>query len=393
MSDSRLNYLFGKYYDKTATVEERAEFMEAVTHLKSDDELFGLMEAAYQSDQSLLMEFTPQIRERILKNVFLADGTENLEPYVKVRKLNFNWISYVAAVLIMLVAAGLFFYKHRSAGDQSFARQTDVAPGGNRAILTLGNGEKIILDDAANGVLAKQGNITVSKRADGQLVYNIGEGHGSVSSINSIETPNGGKYEVNLPDGTKVWLNAGSQLRFPTLFAGNERKVELSGEAYFEVAKNLKKPFKVKMNNNAEVVVLGTHFNINAYDGEADINTTLLEGAVMVRMNKKMEKILPGQQALLNRTNKNISLVDDVNVNQVIAWKNGFFSTEGISLPALMKQVEKWYDVRVIYKDDVQADFKAKLPRDISLAELLNLLELTKQVHFKLDKKTLIVMK
>jgi len=389
MSDSRLNDLFSKYFDKTATPEERAEFMRLVAQLKSDAPLVKLMETTYKSDQSVL-EFTSEIKEKILNNIY-----QEAEADVPVRKLSWfsnNWVKYAAVLLVGILAFGLYFYKKEQ--NNLLALQTqDIAPGGNKAILTLGNGKKIVLDTTENGVLVKQGNISISKTADGQLVYNVMGDENEPATLNTIETPNGGQYQVNLPDGTRVWLNAGTQLRFPTVFVGKERNVELTGEAYFEVAKNAKKPFKVKMNNNAEVVVLGTHFNISAYQDENEINTTLLEGAVMVKMDQHTEKISPGQQALVSRIDKNINLVNDVNVNQVIAWKNGFFSTEGISLPALMKQVEKWYDVRVVYKDNVQADFMARLPRNISLVELISLLELTKQVHFKLDKKTLTVMK
>lgn len=392
MSDSRLNDLFGKFFDKTATPEERAEFMRLVAQLKSDEPLFKLMEASYKADRSNL-EFTPEIKEKILNNIYQAANTADIDvPVRKLSRFKKGWLKYAAVLLLGIIALGVYFYKKEQNNLLALQRQ-DIAPGGNRAILTLGNGKKIVLDTTSNGVLAKQGNISISKTADGQLVYNVIGDENAAATLNTIETPNGGQYQVNLPDGTRVWLNAGTQLRFPTVFVGHERNVELTGEAYFEVAKNATKPFKVKMNNHAEVVVLGTHFNISAYGEENEINTTLLEGAVMVKMDRQTKRILPGQQALVNRTDKNINLINDVNVNQVIAWKNGFFSTEGISLPVLMKQVEKWYDVRVVYKDDVQAEFMARIPRNISLAELISLLELTKQVHFKLDKKTLTVMK
>ncbi|WP_161603042.1 FecR family protein [Pedobacter arcticus] len=381
--------MFGKYFDKTATSEERIEFMGLVAQLKSDETLVSLMETRYMTDQSIL-EFSPEIKEKILNNIHHKAETDI--PVRQVRMFNLNWAKYAAVLVVGIFCFGLYFYK--KAQNNLLVLQTQhIAPGGNKATLTLGNGKKIILDTIANGVLVKQGNISISKTTNGQLVYNVIGDEKEPATLNTIETPNGGQYQVNLPDGTKVWLNAGTKLSFPTFFVGNERKVELKGEAYFEVAKNAKKPFKVKMSNQAEVVVLGTHFNISAYEEEKEINTTLLEGSVVVKIGQKTAKISPGQQALVNKSDKNIELVDDVNVNQVVAWKNGFFSTEGISLHELMKQVEKWYDVRVIYQDDVQVDFVARLPRNITLLELINLLELTKQVHFKIDKNTLTVMK
>lgn len=393
MSYSRLDYLFGKYYNKTATAEERAEFMEHVVKLDEDDPLFELMEAAYLADESLLNEFTPQIRERILSNVFQAEeNTTTPVVIAKTVKLSRFRIWSVAAAVVFCLGISLFFYYKTGITDQPLMAEhsgKDIAAGGNKAVLTLGNGRKIVLDEVANGELVHQDGISISKTSDGQLVYHLKEEKGSIPSFNTIETPNGGQYQVNLPDGTRVWLNAGTVLKYPTLFGGTERKVELVGEAYFEVARDAHKPFKVKLNNDAEVQVLGTHFNVNAYKEEKSINTTLLEGAVMVKKGSRKEQIIPGQQAQINRNQEGISLINGVNVNQVIAWKNGFFSTDAINLDLLMKQVEKWYDVKVVYTEDVQAEFVGKLPRNVSLTELLRLLELTKKVHFNIEGRTI----
>lgn len=392
MSNYEFAYLFNKYFDKTATVEERDAFMQHLTTLESDEEINKLLEEAYNRNADQL-EFLEPIKSKILNNIFKTEQ-EIAAPLdsVKVLKFYSGWIKYAAAILLISLSLGLYFYQKQPQNFTVVSNIKDILPGGNRAILTLGNGKKVILEDAATGLLAEQGNIEIRKAADGQIVYNIKGETGDASVINTIETQNGGQYQINLPDGTKVWLNAASSLKYPTSFASNERKVELSGEAYFEVAKNEKKPFKVKLNNDAEIKVLGTHFNINAYPEEQSINATLLEGSIAMKSGLKIEKIIPGQQAQAFN-NHRINVVNDVNLSQVMAWKNGFFSVDAASLQDIMKQVEKWYDVKVIYKDNVQAEFVAKLPRNVPLQELLGLLEYTKQVHFKLEGKTLYVMK
>ncbi|WP_316805615.1 FecR family protein [Pedobacter nototheniae] len=388
MSNSEFAYLFSKYFDKTATAEERDAFMQHLATLKSDIEINKLLEEAYNNNVDQL-EFPAPIKAKILHNIFSSAHKTN---QVKVFKFYKGWIKYAAAILLISLGIGFYWYQKQLQNPLLTSNTKDILPGGNRAVLTLGNGKKVILDDAATGLLAEQGNIEVRKAADGQIVYNIKEESGAASVINTIETQNGGQYQINLPDGTKVWLNAASTLKYPTSFAANERKVELKGEAYFEVAKNEKKPFKVMLNNDAQIKVLGTHFNINAYPEEESINATLLEGSIAMSSGKQTEKIVPGQQAQAFNSHR-INVVNDVNVDEVIAWKNGFFSVRTVSLQDIMKQVEKWYDVKVIYKDNVQAEFVAKLPRNVRLLALIKLLEYTKQVHFKLEGKTLYVMK
>lgn len=393
MSVSRLDYLFGKYFDKTASKEEREEFMRLISTLKSDEPLIKLMETAYESEQTTL-EFSPEIKQRILHNVYKEqEAVAEVKSVHKLHWFKSGWMKYAAVLLIGVLGIGFYFSKPEKNAGLLALQKKDIAPGGNKAVLILGNGKKIVLDGAANGVLVKQGNVSITKAADGRLVYNIIGDESEKVAIHTIETPNGGDYQINLPDGTMVWLNAASSLEFPTAFEGSERKVRLKGEAYFEVAKNAKKPFKVKLSNNSEVNVLGTHFNINAYSEENTINTTLLEGSVLVRSGQFVEKLVPGQQAQVNKTSNRIGLLHDVDMDQVMAWKNGFFSTNAISLQTLMSQVEKWYDVNVVYKDEFNAEFVAKLPRNVPLSELLRLLELTKKVHFKVDGKTIIVMK
>jgi transmembrane sensor len=396
MFNNRLEYLFNKYFDKTATEEERMEFLQYIAEMKSDDCLIQLMEESYQANSELLYELNPKSREILLDRI-LVNENSFIETPKTIKVVYLAWVKYVAAMFFLTLGVTLYynFNEKNKLTDLNIAVKhiNDIQPGGNKAVLTLGNGKKILLDSANNGILAQQGSVSISKTKDGQIVYNVGGGDEEHFTNNIIKTPNGGQYQVNLPDGTKVWLNASSSIRFPTAFVGRERRVELTGEAYFEVAKNAKKPFKVNLSNNLEVNVLGTHFNINAYQNSNSINTTLLEGSVALKTGVSIQKIIPGQQAQFNTQNSKLNIDSNVDLNQIIAWKNGYFSTESISLNDLMKEVERWYGVKVVYKDNVQADFVAKIPRNINLSELVELLELTKLVKFKLNQNILTVMK
>ena len=231
-----------------------------------------------------------------------------------------------AAAIIIIISVGALFYmdylKKSEAKHAVLEAKSDISPGGNIATLTLADGRKISLTDAKNGQLAEQSGIKISKTADGQLVYNITNAENSSQSLsyNTIETPPGGQYQVILPDGSKVWLNSASSLRYPVRFTGNERKVEISGEAYFEVAHNIKMPFRV-INSSQIVEVLGTHFNIMAYPDESSTNTTLLEGSVRIIKENKSKIISPGQQTRVKNGDIDVASVD---VTQVTAWKEGY---------------------------------------------------------------------
>jgi ferric-dicitrate binding protein FerR (iron transport regulator) len=263
--------------------------------------------------------------------------------------------------------------------------KNDVLPGGNKAVLTLGNGATIILDSAHTGALAQQGNTQVVKLNNGQLLYNHTAKNGENSltidhsplTYNTLSTPRGGQYQLVLPDGSTVWLNAASSIRFPTAFTGNERNVEITGEAYFEVKKNAAMPFTVKMNNGASVQVLGTHFNINAYDDEETIKTTLLEGSVKITKDAALAIIRPGEQATLShksQTSQNIP-VQKVDVEEVMAWKNGAFQFGGATIETVMRQISRWYDVEVEYKGNISLHFAGTISRNVNISQVLEMLE------------------
>lgn len=336
----------------------------------------------------------------------LMDGTwqemfETQQPAV-VPMYKRTWYRVAAAaIILLLLSVGGYFIFNRPAQKQiaqTEKRQqpykNDIAPGGNKAILTLANGTQIILDSAANGALTQQGNTKIIKLDSGRLAYNsLNEKPGEVL-YNTISTPRGGQYQIVLADGSKVWLNAASSLRFPASFTGKERKVELTGEGYFEVAKNAAMPFRVNA-NGMQVEVLGTHFNINAYNDEDVIKTTLLEGSVKVREGASGTIIKPGQQALVeNQGNPLISKirVQTVDVDGAVAWKNGYFSFDKADLPTVMRQIARWYDVEISYEGNIpKREFGGKIDRNSNASQVLKILEESK-VHFRIEGKKIIVM-
>lgn len=313
----------------------------------------------------------------------------------------------VAAAILVLLGAGTYLWVIRTHENNTVALtqlQTDVLPGGNRAVLTLADGKTIILDSAANGQLVQQGKTNVIKSGDGQLVYDAKErttGQ-SLLTYNTLATPRGGQYQLVLPDGSKVWLNAASSIRYPTVFTGRERRVEITGEAYFEVApltpkgETKKIPFIVRFGTHSgaggEVVVLGTHFNVNAYKDEAMVKATLLEGAVQVIGDAASATLKPGEQAVLSRTNSQLTIHHSPNLDQVMSWKNGQFYFSNSDIETIMRQMARWYNVDVEYKRHPEDQYTVSLSRNVPVSKLLKYLELSGGVKFKIEGKKIIVM-
>ncbi|QEH41816.1 FecR family protein [Chitinophaga sp. XS-30] len=298
-----------------------------------------------------------------------------------------------AAVLVLMFGVGGYFLFYGD-GQPALAPVTtrysnDIPPGGNKAILTLADGSTITLDDAGPGALAQQGSTQIVKTGTGSLAYNSVAGDGVVH-YNTLTTPFGGRYQVVLPDGSRVWLNAGSSLRYPTAFAGNSREVELSGEAYFEVTGNAAKPFRVRAQDGTSVEVLGTHFNVSAYAGESQSTTTLLEGAVQVSKGQGNSRLAPGQQAIAGNT---VQVLANADINAAVAWKNGLFMFNDADIETIMKQLSRWYDIEVVYEGGpVKELFNATIPRDVPVSKVFELLELTNLIHFKIDGKKVTVI-
>jgi len=300
-----------------------------------------------------------------------------------------------AAAVLLLISVALFFVKTQKTQEQQNKQiAIEIKPGGNKATLTLSNGSRIVLDSAHNGQIATQSNINITKTAGNQIIYAAAANtKGQLAAYqlqNTISTPNGGQYQLVLPDGTKVMLNAATSLTYPAEFHGNERVVHLTGEAYFEVAKNKKMPFRVVAGTQT-VEVLGTHFNINAYRDEAAVKTTLLEGSVKVSLGANSTLIIPGEQAVTNTDGSGNIFKHTVDVDKETAWKNGLFSFQNEDLKAVMRQVARWYDVKVVYAANLPGEkFIGEISRTSNLSDVIKILELN-DVHFDVQGKTVTV--
>ena len=342
------------------------------------------------SDKNSKVQTEQRIKERLLASI-----NENK------KGINKWWIRS-AAVAVLLIGIAVYFFissddkKQNTAVAEAPVKQTEeIVPGGDRAMLTLADGSTIILDSASNGLLSQQGGIKVQKLDNGLLSYTINSKlitEKDQAFYNTITTPRGGQYQVTLSDGTKVWLNAASSIHFPVIFAGTERKVEITGEAYFEVAKNASMPFKV-IAGSSEVEVLGTHFNINSYMDESSVKTTLLEGLVKVSVtgNNQSPKFLKaGQQTAINKDGK-ISVSNNADLDEAVAWKNGRLQFNSADLKSILRQISRWYDVDVEYRGNVDIHFTGQLPRNDNVTKVFEKLALTGEVRFKTEGKKIIV--
>lgn len=312
----------------------------------------------------------------------------------------FKLRNIAAAIVFLIIGASVIYLSQNKQPEKVVAASINntskpklILPGGNKATLTLANGEVVSLDDANNGKISSQGNSDVVKLKSGLLAYqqaNQANQAIAVASINILSTPRGGQYQVELPDGSKVWLNSYSSLKYPTFFSGKERVVELTGEGYFEVAKNKNMPFKIKV-NNMEVAVLGTHFNIMAYSNESTVNTTLLEGSVKVTTPTSSKTITPGEQAKLS-ANGALNVVN-ADLEETVAWKNGFFQFSSADMQTVIRQINRWYDVDIIYNGNIDAHFTGTISRSVEADKVLKKLQLTGAFKFEIKNKQVFITK
>ncbi len=393
----QLKSLYQKFLSGKCT-EEELDLLFLHFKTRSSDELIELirqeLDSAEDPVEATFEEFIKlsRIHDRIKSGI----GSESHEGSSKIiyKQIFYN-LSVAAAVLIIIISLGIKFYRDKNSQKEVLLTNEkpiqDVAPGGNKAFLTLANGTKLSLTDATDGELARQSGISIVKTEDGQLVYNVsntGREGNTAPLFNTIETPRGGQYQINLPDGSRIWLNAASSLRYPVVFSGSERKVELEGEAYFEIAENKASPFRV-VSNNQIVEVLGTHFNINSYPEEGTVRTTLLEGSVKVRSGNNSAMLKPGQQSQVG----NSIHVTQADTYETIAWKNGKTQFSNADIKIIMRMLSRWYDVEVEYQGEmIGTGFGGSVSRSKNISEILKLLELTGDVHFKIEGRRVIVM-
>lgn len=377
--NSRLPELFERWMQNQCTPAEKEEFLHLLEEV-GPDEMNPLLKDAWDSLKAETMLSTGE-KDRMVDRILQQSPAEEIEISRRPR-----WWAAAAAILVLCIAGGAWYGLQQRSGKGPVVNAPkgshDVNPGKEGAILTLANGKNIVLDSLGNGLVAKQNGTQVVLN-NGSLLYHAEDAE--AISYNTITTPRGRKFQLVLPDGTKVWLNAASSLRFPTVFSGKERKVEITGEAFFEVNRNTAQPFIVQINEHADIRVVGTQFNVNAYEDEASIHTTLLEGSVRIRSHEQVRLLSPGQQAQISNSGE-LSIVEHANLEQVTAWKAGFFNFRGASLPEVMRELARWYDLEVIYEGKIpEQQFEGELPRTLQLSQVTKILTKV-DVKFRIEQ-------
>ncbi len=384
----RIAYLIAGFIRNTLTEKEHQELDDWVN----------------ESDHNMQL-FEDLTDERNLEaNLEWMDKVQSEQSYQSLKKRGAFEVSrkririspvWIAAASVILVAGIFFIYrytgKNKSSNNEiAIADTLQLHPGSNRATLTLADGKVIDLTNAKTGIIESGEGSHVNKPADGELVYEGDDSKPGTSLIHTLSTPVGGQYQVRLPDGTKVWLNAATTLKYPSRFDQGERKVEINGEAYFEVAKNERQPFKALLTDGVEVTVLGTHFNVMDYSNEKAKEVTLLEGSVAISKNENTKKLEPGSQASISENE--ITKRTGIDTEEITGWKNGLFVFHDAPIESIMNQIARWYDAKIVYQAEIKQQFNATILRSEPLAKLLHLLELNGYVHFKIENKTIYVL-
>ncbi|GGG98469.1 FecR family protein [Pedobacter zeae] len=353
-----------------------------VSEIEQVDQWFDSMDEVPEDIAGLSDEQRKLVEDRIFERILLNIEAKSDQKIISIHKKSarVNKLLWAAASLLLVLGAVLTWRYHSQQRQQDqivkLNQTVHIKPGGNRAVLTLDDGSSVVLTDAKIGALANQQNVSVVKTAEGELSYKIHVGAAfSKITYNKITTPLGGKYSVVLPDGSKAWLNAKSSLRFPTAFTGAERIVQMTGEVYFEVARNPKQPFKVQ-SGGTEIKVLGTHFNVMAYGDEAEQKTTLLEGSIHLSSGKFSQLLKPGEQALVNPSG--IKVNTNCDMEAVMAWRNDLFIFKDMEIKEIARQLTRWYDVQVVFKGTPsKISYTGTISKDVELSELLSMLQFT----------------
>ena len=387
----RVARLIAGYIRESLTSLEHDELDAWIAASDKNMELFEELTDEKNIEESL------QKIEKMAADQALKEISERIEfnpPKTSGKVLRFWW--YAVAASLILIAGGWIYFKFISGEkitknkNNITLKQNDVNPGYKRAVLVRNNGERINLEALKDSSFQEGPNTRVNKKS-GILSYVNDSITPETISFNTLITPRGGEYELVLADGSKVWMNAASSLKYPTSFQNGQRIVDLTGEAYFEIAKNPSKPFRVRINNGAVVEVLGTRFNVMSYTDELNIETTLLEGIVKLTKGIVSRVLKPGELAALDRRGE-IRIDDAADIEEITAWKNGMFDFKDQEIAPIMRQVERWYDVEVVYEGNIGDHFNASIPRDVPVSKLLHLLGLTNTIHFKIEGRKIKVM-
>ncbi|HEY0175481.1 MAG TPA: FecR domain-containing protein [Pedobacter sp.] len=384
MKVERFKYLYQQYLSGLLSGSEQEEWMELLKDKTIQEEL-ELTIPWFDIAPEKLTGLSEERSESIISEIIL-------QPQRRSKKVKTLWPRIVAAA-IALIITGVYFFNYNGGTESKDIPGADhIAPGTIGATLTLSNGRQIKLSDAVNGEIAREAGVSVKKTADGQLVYEMKESNSNPDQINKLSTAKGETYILTLPDKSKVWLNAASSLTYTAgLNEHGLRRVSLVGEAYFEVAKDKAHPFIVE-SRGQEVEVLGTHFNINAYNDESVIATTLLEGSVKVTAGVNQQILRPGQQAI--NDNSKIK-VGDANIESVTDWKNGDFFLNHVNFKTAMRKIARWYDVEIVYDPSVPDDIESGgwISRSSKLSSVLKLIASSGQVNFSVEGNRIYVTK
>lgn len=389
MMEKRLQYLFDRYCSGICSPEERKELSILCLLPENQKILEKLLETTW--DKTPLGSNTPDEKGNLMLESILHPNEEALP----VRKINFVRWMVAASIFIIGGLASYFFLtntRKELPKEVNAVTASDIkSPENNKATITLANGTVLHLESAVNGQLAMQGDVKLVKLANGQIAYET-SGSNEISNppYNILSNPRGSKIiDMELADGSHVWLNTGSSIKYPVAFTGKERKVFITGEAYFEIAHNSAMPFKVA-NDKMEVTVLGTKFNVNAYDDETDVKVTLVQGAVNVKNTTTTQRLLPGEQARI--TTNDIHITNDIDLDEVMAWRAGkFIFGEKANIETVMHQVARWYDVDIEYQGTITSHFGGTISRQSNISELIKVLEATGHVKCRIEGKKLII--
>jgi len=381
--NQRLYDLYDRFVNNSISPEETGEFFELLKDPANAELLEPRMDERW---------------DRLFENSEAAGSQAKAQVVPLYKRPAFR---IAAAAIILLSAASLWLIEGTHKTPQTpvaIAPAQDLAPGTNKATLILGNGRQVILDSTGKGEISRQGGTAVTKTDEGQLAYTpegASRKKGNAELVyNTLKTPRGGQYQLRLPDGTKVWLDAASSITFPTAFTGDRRRVSVTGEVYMEVAKDVERPFFVSVGDGAamEIEVLGTSFNIDAYEDEPAIRTTLIDGTIATRTAGASHVLRPGQQAILPAGERTVDVVSGIDPDEVLAWKNGIFRFDNADIRTVMRQLARWYDVDIKFEGEPAKErFQGKIPRDANASQVLKVLE-KNNVHFRIEGKTIIVL-
>ncbi len=393
MTESKVRYLVQKFFRNQCTDTEKAELADWIERSATDAALKSILADAWKDFQPTAS--MPVNKADAILSAILNTKEELATTNVPVQQLWWKKLSVAAALILLLGSAGYLLMfnenKQKIGRIQNLPVNSAKDAGSNKAVLTLSDGSRLFLDTGFAGTLARQGNTDVIS-SKGELSYKTEMKTASATMLyNTLVTNKGQLYPLNLSDGSKVWLNSSSSIKFPVAFTGKERLVEVNGEAYFEVANNPDQPFKVLL-NGMQVEVLGTHFNVNGYSDESVIKTTLLEGALKVSKGDISLLLLPGQQAGLQE-NGNIDLIKNIDMEEAVSWKDGYFHFKEASLETVMRQLARWYDVEVVFENkEAHQTFSGDLEKNLSISRVVEMLEMS-QVRCKLEGKKLVVLR